>query len=138
MNIVSVFKTSENRLVWLISLNHSWKTFLLFSSCVHTTSFISIRINIQKAKYGDFYARNISLTCERSSGYLPFSCHKPLETIVLNSQFYGRLRSIALSLKSTKFLQRKLTLSIVFFLWTNLSGSTCQAFVTFDKLLVSP
>ena len=97
VNIVSVLKTSENKLVWLISLYHSWKAFLLYSSCVHTTFFISIRINNQKAKYVDFYAINISVTCEHSSGYQVLSHHKPLETIVFNSQIYGRLKSITLS-----------------------------------------
>ena len=46
VNIVSVFKTSENKPVWLISLYHSWKTFLSYSSCVYTSSFIFIRIKI--------------------------------------------------------------------------------------------
>ena len=59
-------------------------------------------VNIQKAKYVDFY---IFVMCECSSGYLLFLCHKPLETIVFNSQFYGRLRPITYSCKSIKFFR---------------------------------
>ena len=76
--------------------------------------FISIRINIQKAKYMDFYAINIFITYGCNSGYLLLLCHEPLETIVFNSQFYGHLRSITLSWKSVKILQRQLMLSVVF------------------------
>ena len=79
-NIVSVFKT---KLVRLISLHHSWKTFLLYSSCVHTTLFISVGINIQKAKHVDFCAINIFLTCECSSGYLLLLCHNHLKLLFL-------------------------------------------------------
>ena len=39
VNIVSTSKTSKNKPVWLISLNRSWKTFLLYNSCIYTTSF---------------------------------------------------------------------------------------------------
>ena len=49
--------------------------------------------NFVRGVFADFYAINISVKCERSSGYLLLSSHKPLETIALNSQFFGRLRS---------------------------------------------
>ena len=130
------FKTGKNKLVRLISLYHSWKTFLLYISCVHITFFIRIRINIQKANYVDFYAINIFVTCECSSGYLLTLCHKPLETIVFNPQFYGHLRSLTLSWKSLKFFRDNCCLQL--FLWTDLSGGTSQAFGTFDKLSISP
>ena len=105
VNIVGVFKTGDNKLVWLISFCHSWNTLLLYSNCVHTTFCMSMGINNQKAKHVDFYAINIFVTCERSSGYLLLSYYKPLETIVFNSQFYERLRSITFSWKSIKFLR---------------------------------
>ena len=40
VNIVSTSKTSENKPVWLISLNRSWKTFLLYNSCIYTISYL--------------------------------------------------------------------------------------------------
>ena len=100
------FKTGKKKLLRMISLYHLWKTFLLHSSCVNTTFFIFIGINIQKAKHVDFYAINVFVTYECSSEYLLLLCHKPLETTVFNSQFYGHLRSITLNRKSIKLFKR--------------------------------
>ena len=51
----------------------------------------------------DFYAINIFITCESSFGYLTVICHKSVETIVFNPQFYEPLRSIKLNWKSMTF-----------------------------------
>ena len=53
----------------------SMKTFLLYSNCVYTTFFISIILitTVQNAKYVNFCAINISVTCEHGSGYLLLS-----------------------------------------------------------------
>ena len=45
----------------------------------------------------DFYPINIFVQCERNFGYLLLLCHKPLEAIVFNPQFYKPLKSIKLS-----------------------------------------
>ena len=54
-----------------------------FTRCL----FISIKVNILKVSV-DFYAIKIVVTCGRNFGYLLLLCHKPLETIVLNPEFY--------------------------------------------------
>ena len=64
-------------------------------------AFYLIKVNILWASV-DFYAINIFVTCERSFRYLLLLCHKTLETIVFDPQFYEPLKSLKLSWKSIK------------------------------------
>ena len=60
----------------------------------------------------DFYAINISVTCERSFRYQLLLCHETIETLV-----------------------RELMLCFVFFLWKDLSESAFLNFATFSHCM---